>query len=149
MADKLFSPQDEFRLSYRVSSAITLAKGETPVYSCIAEVLPDPDLSCEEMMRVIVVVTDRRLHVINTRKTPIFYPYHQVGDHLASIDLEDIDSMRERGGEDGKALEISVGERGSIFILGLVEVSEVQGLKLFTGRKVSLEEFMDSLRDFR
>jgi hypothetical protein len=141
----LFSRGDGPRLPERVRSAIGQGADESPVFTCLAEVVyHDPSRPYNDLRDVLMVITDLKVHLIDTRRNAIFYPNYQVGRLLMSIELVRISSVR--GMFDGRLELMKIySDEDTLIVRGLKTVSNFEGLKVAAGGPIPFIEFIDSL----
>jgi len=141
----LFSRGDGPRLPERARSAIGQGADESPVFTCLAEVVyHDPSRPYNDLRDVLMVITDLKVHLIDTRRNAIFYPYYQMGRLLMSMELVRISSVGNMFDGRRELMEIH-SEESSLIIRGLKTVANFEGLKVAAGGPVPFTEFIDSL----
>ena len=146
VSDSLFSIRNHYKLSTSVRGAISYREGEIPLYACIADIYcPDPSPKQSEYRKVIMVVTNHRLHIINTQRNIIFYPNYQVGERLRTIDLDSIRSIKDKSFENLSIMDIQISDQDPLIVLDMRGVSRFEGLKIMPGGKITHREFIESL----
>jgi len=146
VGDALFTGRIEIRLSESVKASCPLREGEKVLKALLADILClDPEAK-RDHQTVILVITDCRILVVETKKNIIFYPNFQVGSMQRSIELGEIVSMQER--EIGMVTigDVVVSEGDPLVLLELWEVARFEGLKIMRGRKVPHASFLYSLQ---
>jgi hypothetical protein len=135
-----------YRLSESIKSACPLRKNEVVLGAYIIDVMSfDPD-DQRDHFNGILVLTEERMMVIETRRNVIFYPNHQVGSLNRIIDHDRIESMEERELGRGSIIDIRVMEEDPLVILEVREVNRFEGLKIMTGGTIPFDEMLDNLQ---